>query len=155
MNLQQLESRRVQAMAQIFLEAARHVPPDKADWKPDPKAKSAHEIVSHLAKANGLFLNILRGEPLTGDTAPDTEGKSYEDSLEEFEGSARELAEAIASLPDGRLGEQVELPWGQVWKLPMVVAAAGGHIAYHWGQIGYLQTLWGDATDYHLLPRSS
>lgn len=152
MNLQQLESRRVQAMAQIFLEAARHVPSERADWKPDPKAKSAHEIVSHLAKANGLFLAILHGEPPSGDTAPDTEGKSYEEALGEFEKSAQELAEAIASLPDERLGEQIELPWGQTWKMPLVVAAAGGHIAYHWGQIGYLQTLWGDATDYHLIP---
>ncbi len=152
MNLQQLESRRVQTMAQIFLEAARHVPADKADWKPDPRAKSAHEIVSHLAKANGFFTQILRGEPPTGDTAPETEGRRYEDSLKEFEKSAQELVETIASLPDERLGETVQLPWGQSWKMTMIVAAASGHIAYHWGQIGYLQTLWGDATDYHLIP---
>lgn len=152
MNWQQLESRRVQALAQIFSEAARHVPPEKADWKPDPKARSAHEIVSHLAKANGLFLALLNGDPPSGDTAPDTEGKSYEDTLKEFEKSAQELAEAIASLPDERLEEQVDLPWGQTWKMSRVVAAASGHIAYHWGQIGYLQTLWGDATDYHLIP---
>ena len=152
MNLQQLESRRVQAMAQIFLEAARHVPPDKADWKPDPRAKSAHEIVSHLAKANGLFLNILRGEPPTGDTAPDTEGKRYEDSLAEFERSAQELAEAIATVPDEHLNDPIVLPWGKTWKRKWLFSAASDHIAYHWGQIGYLQTLWGDATDYHLIP---
>jgi len=154
MDLQQLESRRVQAMAQIFWEAARHVPPEKADWKPDPNAKSAHEIVAHLTAANAFFAALLRGEPFSGTPHPQTEGKEYAQSLEEFRRSAQGLAETIASLPEERLGETVTMPWGQTWKVPMLLAAASGHIAYHWGQIGYLQTLWGDATDYHLMAES-
>jgi uncharacterized damage-inducible protein DinB len=151
MNLQKLESRRVQAMASIFHEAARHVPAEKAQWKPDPKAKSAREIVEHLTGANHFFAALLRGEPQappTGESIP----KSYEDALQAFQESAAVLAEATASVPDDRLQDAVELPWGQSWKMTMLLAAASGHIAYHWGQIGYLQTLWGDEADYHLIP---
>lgn len=151
MNLQQLESRRVQAMAGIFYDAAQHVLAEKARWKPDPNAKSAQEIVEHLAGANHFFAAILRGEPPTPPTGESTQ-KSYEDALRAFQESAAVLAEATASVPDDRLQDAVELPWGQSWKMTMVLAAASGHIAYHWGQIGYLQTLWGDEADYHLIP---
>lgn len=151
MNLQKLESRRVQAMAGIFHEAARHIPAEKARWKPDPKAKSAQEIVEHLAWANRFFAALLRGEPPTS-PSDEPAPKSYEDALQAFQESAAVLAEATASVPDDRLQAAVELPWGQTWKMTMLLAAGSGHIAYHWGQIGYLQTLWGDETDYHLIP---
>jgi len=38
------------------------VPADKADYKPDPKGKSALELAAHVAVAEAMFLNtVIRG----------------------------------------------------------------------------------------------
>jgi len=38
------------------------VPADKADYKPDPKSKSAVELAAHVAVAEAMFLNtVIRG----------------------------------------------------------------------------------------------
>jgi uncharacterized damage-inducible protein DinB len=147
MNMQELESRRVQALMVLFHQAAEHVPEEKAKWKPDPNAKSAQEIVEHLIQANHFFAALIRGD--SAGEPPGSEAQSYHEALQALKESGKALSEAIASVPDSQLGEERTLPWGDKWKLTMLISAPSAHIAYHWGQIAYLQTMWGDKTDYH------
>jgi len=150
MDLQQLESRRVQALLELFIQSAKHVPEERADWKPEPNAKSPQEIVEHLTQANRFFAALIRGGP--AGEPKGSEAQSYREALEDLKESGKALLEAIASVPDSRLGEEQTLPWGEKWKLTRLISAPGAHIAYHWGQIAYLQTMWGDQTDYHFTP---
>jgi hypothetical protein len=36
------------------------------------------------------------------------------------------------------------MPWGEVRSIKDLITSPMPHMAYHWGQIAYLQTLWGD-----------
>lgn len=150
MTLQQTESLRVKRAGEVFLDTARHVPADKAHWKPHPNGTCAHEIVQHLAWANAFFDALIAGQepPLT---VKDPQ-VPFEQVLQQFQRSYESLAKTIAKTPDERLSEKRQLPWGQVWKVQSLMMSGSLHIAYHWGQIGYLQLAWGDTTDYHLLP---
>jgi len=150
--LQELEGRRVQALMELLLRAARHVPPDKVRWKPEPTAKSAQEIVEHVAAVNEFFATLIRGEASQSSGPRPQSHESYERALEALRASGEAVARAIQAVPDEQLETDRTLPWGQRWKLRRLLTAPGTHIAYHWGQISYLQTLWGDLKDYHLTP---
>lgn len=151
--LQELEGRRVRALMELLLRAARHVPPDKVRWKPEPTAKSAQEIVEHVAAVNEFFATLIRGEVPQGPGPRPHQPQShesYERALEALRASGEAVAQAIQAVPDEQLEADRTLPWGESWKLRRLLTAPGTHIAYHWGQISYLQTLWGDLRDYHL-----
>ena len=155
MNLQQLESRRVLSLIELFKKAAQQVPSDKTQWKPEKKGKSAHEILEHVAGANHAFAALVRGSALPEQAARARDRQeiknasdSYKNAIVELQSSAKVLADAIASVPDSQLGEERPMPWGVTWKMTRLITAPSAHIAYHWGQLCYLQTLWDDMKDY-------
>jgi len=148
-NLQQSESLRLKQVGQVFLNSAQHVPQDKADWKPDSGLTSASEIVQHIAWANGFFDALIQAKtPTEYAFDPDL---SYARALARFDQSCKDLAGTTAVVPDDQLDDTRDMPWGQTWKVKHILMAGSLHIAYHWGQIGYLQKGWGDTTDYHLV----
>jgi len=148
MEYQRMEAFRIQSMGKLFYGAAKHVPEDKASWKPTEEGSSAQEIVDHIAWANDFFGSIIKGE--TPSDPKDQEAVSYEQSLDRFKQSCKDLSELVSSVPDDQLEDTRELPWGQTWKIKVLLMSGATHISYHWGQIGYLQSAWGDKTDYHL-----
>jgi len=154
MNLQHLESRRIRALIELLYRAARHVPPERSEWKPEGKGKSAREIVEHLVGANHAFARLIKGDAFeTTIEKADRQkvhirAENYEQALEALRASGEALAEAVASVPDDQLGRERRMPWGETWKLTRVISTPSAHIAYHWGQLCYLQTLWGDFQDY-------
>lgn len=150
MNFQELEARRVQTLADIFQDAAKQIPPDRAEWKPDEGVRSAQEIVAHLAETNRMFAGMIAGGRSGGGS--EIHAGSYGDALDALRESVRVVTRAIASVPDGELRERRRMPWGGEWKVTTLIASPASHIAYHWGQIAFLQRLQGDTTDYHLLP---
>jgi uncharacterized damage-inducible protein DinB len=154
MRLQELEGRRVQVLLGICLNAAQVVPAERTRWKPEGRGRSAHEIIEHLAGANHAFAALIRGSALPKEAAkaPDRQSvkkpaDSYQQALAALQESGRTLSEAIASTPDEQLGQKREMPWGETWEMTRLLTAPGAHIAYHWGQLCYLQTLWGDQQD--------
>jgi uncharacterized damage-inducible protein DinB len=155
MNLQQLESRRVLTLIELFEKAAEQVPADKTHWKPEKKGKSSHEILEHVAGANLAFAALVRGSALPEQAAKakdrqdiKSETDSYHQAIDSLKSSAKVLSEAIASVPDSQLAVDRQMPWGVTWKMTRLVTAPSAHIAYHWGQLCYLQTLYGDTKDY-------
>lgn len=154
MRLQDVESRRVQTLIDLLYEAARHVPAERAHWTPDERGKSVRQIVQHVAEANAFFAAMIAGQEHQGQTDAFAD-RPYGQLLGALKGSGQKLAQVIAAVPDERLGETRAMPWGQSWKLTMAMTAPSAHIAYHWGQVCYLQTLMGDTTDYHLRPRAA
>ncbi|OGF56698.1 MAG: hypothetical protein A2Z21_06300 [Candidatus Fraserbacteria bacterium RBG_16_55_9] len=154
MKLPQLESRRVQAIMELCSNAAQGVPTDKSQWKPEGLGKSVHEILEHLAGANHGFAALIRGGALSETAKKSVDRQSiknpaasYPHAVEALRESGQALAEAIASVPDEQLRQERPMPWGETWAVTRLLTAPSAHIAYHWGQICYLQTLWGDQED--------
>lgn len=154
MTLQQAESTRVKTIVQLFCDTALHVPADKAGWKPDSKTKSAKEILEHIAAANSGFAMIIQGQSSglklnkadRKDIAIQT--KDLKEAIQAVKTSGDKLSQAIGSLNDAQLREKRTMPWGEEWEMPRLLVTASTHLSYHWGQLAYLQTMWGDLEDH-------
>jgi len=154
MNVQKAESERVKALVGIFAEYAQKVPAEKADWKPEGGAKSAKELLEHIAASNQGFAAIIQGKDLgiqmdkSERANVSIEAQNLPEAIEALKASGEALAGAISTLPDDQLGQNRTMPWGEEWQMSRLLATASAHISYHWGQLAYLQTMWGDKNDY-------
>jgi hypothetical protein len=122
-----------------------YLPPDKLGWKPAPTAKSAFEIVTHLAYFQKGMAGVASG---AGWTDP---GITPPTNLEEARALILQTTEAFAAaleaLPPEGLNRQVELPFG-TFPLARVATMAAADAVHHHGQIAYIQTLLGDPEDH-------
>jgi uncharacterized damage-inducible protein DinB len=143
MDLREVEIKRIEKISELLLKAARAVPKEKQNWKPMPTGTSAQEILAHLGMANYFFAALLRG----GAPSEMRNADSYETALKLFEESKSELAQTIRSLDPAQFNEKRTMPWGEERSIKDLITSPMPHIAYHWGQINYLQMLWGDPQD--------
>lgn len=142
MDLREVEIKRIERVSELFLKAARAVPADRQTWKPAPEGKSVQEIVAHVGMANYFFATLICGAEKSMRDVTD-----YQSALQLFEDSKRELQQTIRSLEAAAFEEKRTMPWGEVRSVKDLITSPMPHIAYHWGQINYLQMLWGDNQD--------
>ncbi len=140
MDLREMEIKRIEKISELLLKAARAVPPEKQNWKPMPTGKSAHEILAHLGMANYFFAALIKGAT----PAQTGEPKTYDEAIKLFEQSKAELIQTIRSVDPAQFTEKRTMPWGEERSIKDLITSPMPHTAYHWGQIAYLQTLWGD-----------
>jgi len=147
MNFQHLESRRLQAQAEFFVKTAEQITEDKANEKPAETAMSAREIVDHCTETNAAMGRML------GEDVPNydpSSAESFQKALSVFQTSCDRLSETLANVPDQRLDEEVETSGGQSMPVTRIMSIPAVHVGYHWGQLAYLQTLWGDTEDHFM-----
>jgi len=136
------------------LRAAAALPPDRLAWQPAETSRSALNQLQELAVSASWFLPILsEGHfPEFGDHARRETERIREslDTLEKCRDQARDgtaqLCQAIAQFPDGRLEDEILVPFGGGMTLTMadVLGLHAWNLTYHLGQINYLQTMIGD-----------
>lgn len=116
------------------------IPEDKMGWKPAPEAKSALEIVNHLAE----FLDSLsrRMNPQAPVPAPFVHATSRNEAKQVLAGAADRYAQAVRGASPELLGEKFrdDMPLTLGW----MVTASTIDAIHHAGQIAYIQTLLGD-----------
>ncbi|HED03568.1 MAG TPA: DinB family protein [Candidatus Fraserbacteria bacterium] len=152
MDLRKLESGRIEALSELMLKAAAHIPAERTAWRPEGLGRSPQELLAHTAGANLAFARLIQGETELPGEPPQqikAEARSYQEALQTFQTSAQTLAQAMRILPEERFTQECQMPWGERWKMTRVLSAPSAHIAYHWGQLCYLQTLLGDQEDRH------
>jgi uncharacterized damage-inducible protein DinB len=149
MSVQRFESLKVESLMELVSKAAKAIPPDKFDWSPDQSGKTPQEILEHIAGANHAFAALIRGQELPPNESQELGVKhgKEEDWITVLHKSGLVLSESIAEVLDGSLNDEREMPWGETWKMTRLILSPSSHIAYHWGQLCYLQTLWGDEED--------
>lgn len=141
MDLREVEIKRIERISELLLKAARAVPKERENWKPMPTGKSPREILAHLGMANSFFAALLQGESPAQTSEPTT----YEEALTFFEQSKAELIRTIRAIDPAHFDEKRTMPWGEERSIKDLITSPMPHMAYHWGQIAYLQTLWGDS----------
>src|SRR5262245_19074685 len=139
------------AMSQ-FLASTR---PDKLDWHPPIEGadtRTIYEMVSECIQTN---LNCAASLRATGDEAQPTRGNpkemnfsSPEDAGNRLIGSARELASAVREMRASDLDRDYQ-HWSGNVRGEVYIELPYRNMAYHAGQINYIQTLYGD-TEFHL-----
>jgi len=132
------------------------VPDHKLKFKPSSDAKSALEIMAHVAVCNRPFAEILRGK-INGSTSMEVFERyrneeasltTRADVLAALEESHAPLMSALRDLADDAVSAYVETP-GLSRPMTFFMNLPSLHYIAHTGQIEYLQTIWGDL-DFHV-----
>lgn len=113
------------------------IPEDKLSWKPTPHAKSALEIVNHLAEYLSRISRRL-GSP-TPEFVPATDRESAKQVLA---ASAERYLKAVRGASSEALSAKFrpDMPLTLGW----MITASTIDTIHHAGQIAYIQTLLGD-----------
>lgn len=146
-----------EAMNEAF-RYARATPPDKLDWKPMDEGQSVLSMCRELAKCPDWALQILKagGMQMDGDDTSGAEMGSWV-TLDDCETACKAKLAAyfayLADYPDDQLAGSMDLPFGpggsmKTFTIPEVMDYPRWNATYHLGQIGYIQTLYGDKSMY-------
>ena len=146
-------SREVVQYAQRGLEMARtrflygldKTPDDKLEWSPGGSAKNALQLAGKLAGFLTFFDHILQHQTWPERPATPPPAPSDRDAAKNAVHAAFSKVQAtIAGLTEEGLAKQAAAPWGAQLTLAEWVTAVGGVVAYHQGQLNYLQLAYGD-----------
>ena len=119
----------------------------QAEGDNDP-TRTVLEVVSECVLANRLFAALLRGE------SPDKPGElklSSESAQSEIVSSSQELASAMRGLDDAGFDREFIHPVRGPLKGEILMMGAYRNMAYHSGQINFIQILGGDSA-FHMPP---
>lgn len=145
LTVQEYVARATEQKAQNLIAAAEGVAEGKQNWKPLDQGRSVIDQVAECAAMNGAVIQVLRDHAWdeSGSEAFQTTHASL-DTLDKAVGRLREntlaLAAAIRAVPDDSLESPVSLPWGDT-NMADFLLMAYWNMAYHEGQVGYIQTL--------------
>jgi hypothetical protein len=127
-----------------FIYGLSRVPDDRLNWSPGGAAKTPLQLAGKTAAFIGFFTTLLetRQRPAVegGWPPPPQSREEATAKLEEAFGGVRR---AIAGLSEADLAQIVPTPMGEA-PIREVIAWLGGVIAYHQGQLNYLQMAYGD-----------
>ncbi|HJP82147.1 MAG TPA: DinB family protein [Fimbriimonadaceae bacterium] len=132
---------------------AEAMPLDKENWTPGEHARSALQQMQEVAAQAAWFLPIIRErrvpegqheiqEAMKARASYDTIAKC----VEAARSSTAELCQAITEFPEGKLDEEVTLPFGggTVVTMADVLSLPAWNAIYHLGQINQIQLMLGD-----------
>lgn len=129
---------------------AKKVPADKLNWKPMDAGRSVLELCQEMAQCASWTTQILQGGLQMGEE----ENPAGLDTVEACEAECNKNLEAmyaaIREFPEARLEEKYTLPFdgGAEITMRQNIMYPLWNFTYHQGQIGYIQTLYGDNNNY-------
>lgn len=133
---------------------AKAVPPDKIDWKPLDSGRSVLNICQEMALCPGWARETIEGsgeqewneETMAAIEAEKAKFATIEACEAECNRQLEALFDLFRSIPDERLKDTKWLPYdgGRDFTVAEMMEYPKWNFTYHLGQIGYIQTLYGD-----------
>jgi len=105
---------------------------------------SAAEIVRQCAFVARRHAALLSNQEPTADYHPAPPADDPEEARRDFEAALEELRGALRALTPDMLQQERPMPWGATMLLEQVIFRSSYHLAYHNGQLCYIQLLLGD-----------
>jgi hypothetical protein len=126
-----------QDTAQVFVYNLDFIPEDKLQWKPAPEAKSALEIVNHLAE----FLDSVNHQ-LDSQDSSFVAATNREEAKQVLSQACQRYVTAVRGASPDLSSKKFhdDMPLTPGW----MVTALTLDTIHHAGQIAYIQTLLGD-----------
>ena len=123
--------------------AVNAMPAEKLDWRPAADARTAREVLEEIVSVNPYIIGLLKEQK----NPAEMEQPELSKDMDELEKLHRrllvDLSKAIADFPADKLHDTIDLPWGNQSFL-QVIAYSYWNLMYHYGQIAYIQTMYGD-----------
>jgi uncharacterized damage-inducible protein DinB len=153
--VQETAARMTEKVARDLVLTLRATPGEKLDWQPEGFGRSVRDQLIECVGANAKWTRILLERayrnPTEAEWSTDTAGLETPGALaERLVASADALAATIRGLDDTFVGTATLLPGfgGKTRTWAEACFHAYWNMAYHEGQIGYVQTLYGDEEEY-------
>jgi predicted secreted protein len=147
----------IQATCEAAKEAfayAKAVPADKLDWKPLEAGRSVLDICQEMALCPGWAKEMIEDqgdhewneETMAAIEAEKAKLATIEACEAECNRQLELLFEFFRTIPDERLKDTKWLPYdgGRDFTVAEMMEYPKWNFTYHLGQIGYIQTLYGD-----------
>lgn len=155
MRIQDYVAEQMERMAESLAHFIGTTRADRLDWQPPAEeggqTRSALQQVGECVVVNRYMAQLMRGEETP--TAPSYEFAfaSTEEAQRLLLESAMELADAIRGLSDADLDRDFKHPRGIIQGRNLIIMPLR-NMAYHGGQINFIQTLYGDS-EFHVPPK--
>jgi len=105
---------------------------------------SAAQIVKQCAMVARRQAALVRGEEMPVEFEPAPAIEDAEQAKRDLETALEELRVALEAVGPEALGERRQMPWGGSMSLGEYIFRPSYHLAYHDGQLNYIQRLLGD-----------
>jgi len=129
--------------ADSFWRTLKATPPEKLDWKPAPDARSMRVLAGEVAMTTVYSAELIRSRQSPAMPEGDWDTMSLEDLEKAHRGGITDYLKAVRDFPAADLHQEPELSWGKMNFL-QVIAYPYWNLVYHWGQVSYIQTMYGD-----------
>ena len=133
----------IQNEQKITRRVIQAIPADKTGWKPDPKAKAALELASHLAGSECFFMNgAANGKFDRGDGAVPDSIKTPEDLVAWYDENATKASARLAASKGEDLVRNID--FAGVFNMPAIsyIGLMCSHSVHHRGQLStYLRPM--------------
>lgn len=150
-NLQTAAAAFTREMSGVIAAAIEAMPKDKQTWRPLDEGRNALDQLVEVVSLNFAVAETLKTKvfPTRGEDAEaklKAEIDTVATAVAALRSSCDAVAVAVENLSDEDLDTTVTLPirGGAVRKLSWMALLPARHMSYHWGQINYIQTLYGD-----------
>jgi len=121
-------------MSKNLVAAAEDMPADKYSFKPTPAQMSFGDVVVHLARGNDYLCGAIAGTPAP--TRAKVEATASKDALvARLRETFQFCDQALASVDDSKLGEQLPFFGGQTRSRAAVMTITTGDWADHYSQV--------------------
>lgn len=139
----------IQKQAETLLKDMRHLTDEQLSTPPMGCARPVLEFVAECAGFNRGLARTTLGEQFELPSQAEREQfyrsiDTREKATHLLQDSVVALVDAIKSVSDEDLNKEVMAYWGEPITLYRFIHTAGVHMAYHDGQVNYLQCLHGD-----------
>lgn len=145
MNYAEVLSEQLQQGVDSVWRTVKAMPTEKLDWRPEESARTTRELMEELLNTTIYSIKLVEAQKYPGDDAFPTEAAPKD--LAELEKAHRASVEAylkvLKTFPESKLEEKLDLPWGNSTFFH-TLNYPYWNLIYHWGQISYLQTMYGD-----------
>jgi len=141
---------------EAIFDSARRMPEDKLNWKPLDEGRSALEQLREVAMSPVWFGPILEKQSMPEFSEEEqAQGQklmeswnSIDDCYQACKANSQTLYEVILKTSESDFDKSIYLPFGGDKGINATVAEIAmfqyWNLTYHWGQINYIQTMYGD-----------
>lgn len=156
MTVPEYVARQTERMAESLAHFLATTSEDKLKWCPEldgsAGSRSVLEQVSECIAVNHMMAKLLRGEAVNAAPGayPTIAFADCNDAQQRLLASAKDLADALRGMTDEDLQREYQHPRALMRGENMIIMALR-NMAYHAGQINYIQMLYGDA-EFHVPP---
>lgn len=122
--------------------------PEEAGWKPEAREGSPGRDVLDMA-SECVNISLMFAAMFEGRQPPEhVKFSNQAEAAKAIDDSTGVLAATVRGLGDDALSREFPVPWGSATGATFLQIACM-HLAYHTGQVNYVQTLYGD-TVFHM-----